>query len=78
MAMENDVRIVKVQLSLFTTYSKQRLKVYDESKQWHLECPASADIINKMNGQNKLYFYARLNNKDGKIELIKQAPWQEW
>lgn len=61
-------KIVKVQLSLFTTATfdailpenaKRMMLVYSQDKQWRYEGPATPEFVKAMAGRNKAYFWAK-------------------
>lgn len=67
--------IVKIQLPLVSTGCPMAL-IYNESRTIEEIVPVNADLERRMDGQNKAYFQANL--EDGQLELISPAPWQNW
>jgi len=70
--------IVKVQVSLFTTESEPQVLIYNKNLSHSYQGPVSEDIIEIMKGEPKKFFYAKLPKKPGQIELLNEAPWQDW
>lgn len=70
-------KIVKVQLSLYTSASRPQMLVYDEDREWEWEGEAGTDVLNLMDGQPKEYFYAH-RDKEGRIVIDGLAPQQDW
>lgn len=68
--------IVKVQLSLATSANVQQVLVYSEDRKISWEGDASREIIRRMKGEPKAFFYAHIKNKV--ILLDDLAKWQEW
>lgn len=73
-------QIVKVQTSLFTSDGSHLALVYNEDKSVMGEMPVSKEILDAMNGELKAFFWAEIpsSNKFVEIELIDEAPWQDW
>ncbi len=69
-------KIVKVQLSQYTTDNKQRMLIYDEKRIWQLECQAPEKIIKILNGRPKAYFNAQLIR--GELVLEGEVSTQNW
>lgn len=67
--------IVKIQLPLVSTGCPMAL-IYNESRTIEKIVPVNDDLERRMDGQNKTYFQAYL--EDGQLELISPAPWQNW
>lgn len=68
--------IVKVQLSLFTTEKARQVMIYNETRKYQYEGDAPAELVKLMHGEPKRYFYAKVKN--GKFELGRRAPEQDW
>ena len=68
--------IFKVQLSLATNFEERMALVYNKSRSIEGQFPAPEDLIQKMNGQPKKFFYCRV--KQDKLEIDNEAPWQGW
>jgi hypothetical protein len=72
--------VVKVQLPLAPDNSVQPGEpalVYDRTRLWHFRAVVDDALRAKMGGKVKGFFYA-LRHADGRIELGREAPWQEW
>ena len=75
--------IVKVQLPLVTSKSVIQAYVYDEKRTIEGEFPVTKKLVDEMNGEFKMFFYATMiPNRTPKgtysISLEEAAPWQEW
>jgi len=70
--------IVKVQLSLATNAEKQQMMIYTEDRQHRHEGDADSQMVKIMEGRSKAYFYALVPTTAGYIELLKEAPDQDW
>lgn len=84
--------IVKVQISIFTTYAgevaaeekaKRRILVYDEKRERMFEGEADPSAAEVLGDRLKVFFWAEdardgKINLLGKINLIEEAPWQAW
>jgi hypothetical protein len=72
--------VVKVQLPLAPDDSVQPGEpalVYDRTRTWHFTAVVDDELLGKMKGRVKAFFYA-LRNAGGEISLGREAPWQEW
>lgn len=69
-----DVRIVKVQVSLYN--GGRFVLVYDERREWEYQFNNSKKV-RKMLGNSKKSFWMAQLKRDG-VELIAKAPWQDW
>jgi hypothetical protein len=70
--------IVKVQISLFSSEPTAQVLVYNESRSHLYEGDAPAEIVELMDGEPKKFFWANMPKEKGFIELLKEAPWQDW
>lgn len=74
---EPSTMIVKVQVSLFTSHTTQRVLTYNEDRSVLLETDINPSIKAKMKGRPKAYFHAHAcANK--KLSLDAEAESQEW
>lgn len=71
-------QIVKVQISLFSSKPGQQILIYNEDNTAWYEGPADKEIIKAMGKEPKKFFYAKVPKKPGIIELLEEAPWQDW
>ena len=69
--------IVKVQLSLFTTAAARQVMIYNRDRSIEFQMDATDGVIEKMDGRPKAFFFAALC-KDGSIDLLDEAPFQNW
>lgn len=76
--------IVKVQVPLATNTEPVAM-IYDKRRSFVTTVPVTKDIKKIMRGQFKLFFHAKLvKDKDDprpnavKVELGKEANWQDW
>ena len=69
--------IVKVQLSVASSFAERRMLVYNEDQSVRYEAAAPPSILELMAGDLKSFFHAHLDT-DGKINLNHRAEWQEW
>ena len=68
--------IVKVQLPLSSNAAAAPALVYNADKTVLLQPPVDVQLLKKMNGANKQFFFATVSNGD--LVLDRRAPWQEW
>ena len=64
--------IVKVQVAF---NQKDNVLVYNEDKTIIFQTE-SEKITDMMNGNMKAFFHAEI--EDGNLNLIEEAPWQDW
>ena len=69
--------IVKVQVPLASSEADPPALIYSHDDTIMLEVPCDDEILAKMDGEDKKYFYYRLDNK-GNIELLNEAGEQDW
>lgn len=77
--------IVKVQLSLDSNVpghkAGSRMMVYNQTRSVMFEREADPEVVKKMKGRPKTYFNAEYQAKkgqDGRINILDEAPWQDW
>lgn len=72
--------IVKLQTALFPKNGP--MLAYPESRAWseHIEAPEGSALRKAMEGTAKKFFYARtiLTDLDPILEILEEAPWQDW
>jgi len=68
--------IVKVQIALAWSHGKQPALVYNEDRSVMGEMPVSRAVLKAMDGAPKAFFYAKLRGTE--LELLDEAPWQDW
>ncbi len=68
--------IVKVQLPLISSEKGPPAYVYSKDKVFQCFVTVNEDLINIMDDEPKKFFYA--NIKNGTVNLLEEAPWQEW
>lgn len=68
--------IVKVQASINTTASTQRVLVYNEDRSFLYEGGINEDMLETMKGRLKAYFEAEVT-KTG-LEIGDEVPPQDW
>ena len=68
--------IIKVQLSLTTSYEKQQMMAYNQDESVLIQEDASKDMKDIMHGRPKAFFNAEM--VDGKLTINGEAPWQDW
>lgn len=66
--------IVKMQLSQFPYH--ENVLVYNEDRSVEYESPATEEIIDMMDGEEKAFFNAKVENQE--IVIGDLAPWQDW
>lgn len=81
-------KIVKVQLSLFTTATfnsilpenqKRMMLVYSQDKEWRYEGPATPEFVKAMNGRDKAYFWATKNGPMLDLDIVTPVNQdQDW
>lgn len=64
--------IVKVQLSLATSFMKQQVLIYNKDRSVSYQADATEDIKAVMGDARKAFFHAAVG-KDGKLELRKRV-----
>ena len=68
--------IVKLQVSFFSSEERESVLIYDERQKVFEHIGFSDYLKGLMDGEIKKYFYAE---KDGaKLNILEEAPWQEW
>lgn len=68
--------IIKIQASLFSSVEEQQVLIYDEDKDIKFQENMSEQMENLMRGRKKVYFHAKMNG--GKLEILEEAPDQDW
>lgn len=72
--------IVKVQVPL--NWPKEKLGdipdayVYDKDRSVEVFLPATPHLLELMDGKVKKFFFADTSKRP--VELLEEAPWQEW
>lgn len=69
--------VVKVQLSLHTSETKQQVLVYNEDKSVYWQDVAGESILGAMSGKAKAFFKAT-RNQQGVIELHQEVSDPGW
>lgn len=70
--------IVKVQLSIFTSEEEQQVLIYSKGGENWYQGPANPFIVKMMDGAAKAFFHAYVPYESGQIELLEEAPEQDW
>lgn len=68
--------IIKIQLPLSSNTDEPEALVYDEKHEIDTFMPISKELLKRMGGNIKKFFYAHL--EDEEVIIDKDAPWQEW
>lgn len=68
--------IVKVQIPLSTSQNPPLALVYNKQQDIFFEMDITEVVLAIMNKEYKKYFYYRFENDQ--IELLDEAPWQDW
>jgi hypothetical protein len=70
--------IVKVQWPISTNEPQPLVLVYNRDRSIHQKFPATTELRERMNNRPKVYFWAVVNQLNGKLELGRNAPDQNW
>jgi hypothetical protein len=68
--------IVKVQTPLASNEREPLAMIYNKDRSVEAFVPITADIKKLMKDTPKAFFHAKMNGD--KIELLKEAVWQNW
>lgn len=73
-------RIVKVQVSLFTSDGVPSMMIYDENREYFYEGAPPKGVFSRMRGRKKAFFWAYVDPaRPGDVELLKDwVPYQTW
>jgi len=74
--IDKDRIIVKIQLSLVGNKHSRGVLIYSWDNTIRFEGEASKDIIKKMKGRDKIYYYAKLNGTE--LSLLEETSKQSW
>lgn len=70
--------IVKVQVSVYTSEDEPQVLAYTEGKKNWYQGDAFGPVLEMMGGEDKKFFYAYVPYESGQIEILEEAPWQDW
>lgn len=73
----NSEHIVKVQLSITSSFVQRQVIIYNEDRSLHYQGSAGQEIVNLMGDKLKAFFHASLNEK-GMISLDGIADPEDW
>lgn len=68
--------IVKIQVPLETNDPDPKALVYNEARSVDFAMPINKQLLGKMSGAKKQFFYANLEK--GILDIDRKAPWQDW
>jgi hypothetical protein len=68
--------IVKVQVSIVTTFPTPRVLVYNKDRSFTYEGGINADMIKVLAGRPKAYFKAKMTPEG--LEIDEEVPAQDW
>lgn len=68
--------IVKVQVPLNSNIDNPPALVYNKDQSIFQQAQLTKELSKAMGDQPKKYFYCEF--KDGQLELLEEAKWQEW
>ncbi len=70
--------IVKVQLSIADTHDEQQVLIYTKGHLNWYQGPVNPGIKKLMKGELRKFFYALVPYTSGQIDLLEEAPEQNW
>lgn len=77
MKKQGDLEILKIQLSVASSEPYREVLLHNKDRTFeHIE-PASAMMLALMGNRVKAFYYGRVV-KGNKIDLVEEAPWQDW